>query len=77
MTNEELAMSCCVALGKDVVRMIESARQEEREECARILLEYSKTNEDGEWVTPKLGYWRGGDYIPDAEAIAAKFRQPK
>ncbi len=71
MTNEEYALSLCASLGKEIALIIASARKEERERCAQIVRDFGKTNADGEFIVPKLGYWLGEQYIPDAEAIAA------
>ena len=70
-----------LAGGVDVATLIREAVAEERERCAKIVEDYDETNEDGEQVNPGLGYWVDVRdeycYIPDAEAIAARIREPK
>ena len=64
-----------------IAAAIEAAVSEDRERCAKIVEDYDETNEDGELVNPGLGYWVDVRdeycYIPDAEAIAARIREPK
>jgi len=75
MTNEELAVSYCNTLGRDMVNIIASARQEaalaERERCAKIV---EGETGDTQYYPDEYGGERG-ETTYDMASLAAKIRK--